>query len=396
MTKFLLNGLKGREPLLIDPAKASDHAALAEKFGFTDMLAQLFGAAPEPYVLENGTGVIPIVGVIGKGLSPLERMMGSSDVDSVSEAIDKMAVNPAVERIAFHVSSPGGTVTGVEELANKIRGLKVPTMAYTDSEMASAAYWISSAADRVVASPSATVGSIGVYMAIPDFSKAAEMQGIKMVVIKSGKFKGDEFPAHAGRDVLVGRTGPELRSHVALDVAARLLDDPGHVGVVLDRQLLELEDIHLVLDGVDGMLEQRDATGAGSVLVVDDVHHRLRQDLAVRAVRAVDVKGNQFAVSAEDAAVMHTLGGRHVHRVADAVGLDELKFRVAVGVPHLGREGVAVPGHRPHEDTLHLGERKAVRDVDALGLLGEVRLVTISQRRVSRVGLGLDTVAHRI
>ena len=40
MTKFLLNGLKGREPLLIDPAKASDHAALAEKFGFTDMLAQ--------------------------------------------------------------------------------------------------------------------------------------------------------------------------------------------------------------------------------------------------------------------------------------------------------------------------------------------------------------------
>ena len=190
MTKFLLNGLKGREPLLIDPAKASDHAALAEKFGFTDMLAQLFGAAPEPYVLENGTGVIPIAGVIGKGLSPLEKMMGSADVDAVSEAIDKMVANPNVQRIAFHVSSPGGTVTGVEELANKVRGLKVPTMAYTDSEMASAAYWIASAADRVVASSSATVGSIGCYMAIPDFSKAAEMQGIKMVVIKSGKFKG--------------------------------------------------------------------------------------------------------------------------------------------------------------------------------------------------------------
>jgi len=56
--------------------------------------------------------------------------------------------------------------------------------------MASAAYWIASAADRVVASPSATVGSIGVYIAIPDYSAAAEMAGIKMVVIKSGKFKG--------------------------------------------------------------------------------------------------------------------------------------------------------------------------------------------------------------
>ena len=190
MTKFLLNGLKGREPLLIDPAKASDHAAIAEKFGFTDVLAQLFGAAPEPYVLENGTGVIPVAGVIGKGLSPLEKMMGSADIEVISEAIDQMTANPAVQRIAFHVSSPGGTVTGVEELANKIRGLKVPTMAYTDSEMASAAYWIASAADRVVAAPSATVGSIGVYMAIPDLSKAAEMQGVKMVVIKSGKYKG--------------------------------------------------------------------------------------------------------------------------------------------------------------------------------------------------------------
>lgn len=188
--RFLTNGLKGREPLLIDPTRASDHAALAEKFGFTDMLAQLFGAAPVPYILENGTGVIPLAGVIGKGLSPLEKMMGSCDMEDVCDAIDQMTANPSVQRVAFHIASPGGTVTGVEELANKVRGLKVPTMAYSDSEMCSAAYWIASAADRVVAAPSATVGSIGCYMAIPDFSKAAEMEGIKMVVIKSGKYKG--------------------------------------------------------------------------------------------------------------------------------------------------------------------------------------------------------------
>ena len=187
--RFLTNGLSGREPLLIDPAKAKDHAVLAEKFGFTDMLAQLFGVAPKPYVVD-GIGVIPVVGVIGKGLSPLEKMMGAADVDEISDAVDAFAANPEVEKIAFQVSSPGGTVTGVEELANKIRGLDKPTMAYTDSEMASAAYWIGSAADRVLASPSSTVGSIGVYLAIPDFSKAAEMAGIKMVVLKSGKFKG--------------------------------------------------------------------------------------------------------------------------------------------------------------------------------------------------------------
>ena len=187
--RFLTNGLSGREPLLIDPTKAKDHAVLAEKFGFTDMLAQLFGQAPAPYVVD-GVGIVPIVGVIGKGLSPLEKMMGAVDVNDVSAAIDAFAANPEVEKVALQISSPGGTVTGVEELANKVRNLSKPTLAYTDSEMASAAYWIASAADRVVASPSSTVGSVGVYIAIPDYSEAAKMQGIKMVVIKSGKFKG--------------------------------------------------------------------------------------------------------------------------------------------------------------------------------------------------------------
>jgi signal peptide peptidase SppA len=187
--RFLTNGLSGREPLLIDPTKAKDHAVLAEKFGFTDMLAQLFGVAPKPYVVD-GIGIIPVVGVIGKGLSPLEKMMGAVDINDLSDQVDAMAVDPAVEKIAFQVSSPGGTVTGVEELANKIRNLGKPTMAYTDSEMASAAYWISSASDKVTASPSSSVGSVGVYMAIPDYSEAAKMAGIKMVVIKSGKYKG--------------------------------------------------------------------------------------------------------------------------------------------------------------------------------------------------------------
>ena len=160
--RFLTNGLSGREPLLIDPTKAKDHAVLADKFGFTDMLAQLFGQAPAPYVVD-GVGIVPIVGVIGKGLSPLEKMMGAVDVNDVSAAIDAFASNPEVEKVALQISSPGGTVTGVEELANKVRNLEKPTLAYTDSEMASAAYWIGSAADRVVASPSSTVGSIGVY-----------------------------------------------------------------------------------------------------------------------------------------------------------------------------------------------------------------------------------------
>ncbi|MEI6248586.1 MAG: S49 family peptidase [Verrucomicrobiota bacterium] len=192
--RFLLNGLNGREALLIDPAKANDHRVLAEKFGFTDMLAQLFGETPKCYVAEDGTGVIPIAGVIGKSLSPLEKMTGAVDVSDIADTIDEYAMNPQVTRIAFQVSSPGGTVTGVEELANKVRNIAKPTMSYTDTEMASAAYWVAAAADKVVASPSSTVGSVGVYMVVADYSEAAKAEGIKMIVIKAGQHKAIGVP----------------------------------------------------------------------------------------------------------------------------------------------------------------------------------------------------------
>lgn len=192
--RFLLNGLSGREALLIDPAKANDHRILADKFGFTDMLAQLFGEVPKAYIAEDGTGVIPIAGVIGKGLSPLEKMTGAVDVSDIAETIDDYAMNPQVTRIAFQVSSPGGTVTGVEELANKVRNIAKPTMAYSDTEVASAAYWIAAAADKLTVSPSSTVGSIGVYMVVADYSEAAKAEGIKMIVIKAGQHKAIGVP----------------------------------------------------------------------------------------------------------------------------------------------------------------------------------------------------------
>ena len=188
--KFLINGLQGREALLIEPSKAKAHAELSEKFGFTDMLSQLFGQAPAAYVTEDGTGVVPIVGVIGKGLTPMEKMMGSVDLNDIAATLDAMKSDPMVKRVALQISSPGGTVTGVEETANQVRNMGKPTMAYTDSEMASAAYWIGSAADRVVAAPSSTVGSVGVYMNLVDLSKAYEMAGAKTVMIKSGIYKG--------------------------------------------------------------------------------------------------------------------------------------------------------------------------------------------------------------
>lgn len=192
--RFLTNALKGREPLLIDPSRAADHAATAANAGMLEeTLTLVFGKKPEPYKAGR-VGVIPLRGVIGKGLSRLESLTGAADVDELSDSLDDMEEDDEVEVIIIDISSPGGTVTGVEEVAAKLARSKKRTIAFTDTEAASAAYWIGSAADRFVATPSATVGSIGVYMAIPDYSKAFEMQGVKMDVIKSGTLKGAGIP----------------------------------------------------------------------------------------------------------------------------------------------------------------------------------------------------------
>lgn len=182
--RFLTNGLKGREPLAIDPHRAADAKAVADKYALTDIISKLLGDRPQAYVTNDGKGVIPIDGVIGKGVSPLESMLGAADVDAISAAIDAFEADPSVKKIAFRVNSPGGTVTGVPELANKIRRISKPTMAYAE-EANSAALWLASAADRFVALPSGSVGSVGVYMVIPDFSQAYADAGVRMVVIKS-------------------------------------------------------------------------------------------------------------------------------------------------------------------------------------------------------------------
>lgn len=188
----LIKAINGHRPFLVDYQIAKEHLELKSKQGFTDLLSQIFGEAPKPYQTQGGTYVIPVMGMIGKGLSPLEAI-GSADVEKIDDQIDEaLAANP--KRILFHINSDGGTVDGVEELAEKIRSLPVETIAYSSGSMNSAALWIGASASRVVVSPSASVGSVGVYVTVLDQSAQAKAAGLEVKVIKSGALKGMGIP----------------------------------------------------------------------------------------------------------------------------------------------------------------------------------------------------------
>lgn len=142
----------------------------------------------QPYV-QDGTGIIPVRGVIGKCLSPLEAMLGCADIDRIAEKLDAWAKDDTVFEVVLKMDSGGGSTTGLEELAKKIRLYEKPTIAFTDSDCGSAAYWMASQCKRFVCTPSASVGACGVYITMTDERKKFEKEGKEVVVIKSGKYK---------------------------------------------------------------------------------------------------------------------------------------------------------------------------------------------------------------
>lgn len=141
--------------------------------------------------------VLPLFGVIAQRMNLMMEFSGGTSSELFGRDFDAMLNDPDVGAIVIDVDSPGGSVAGTPELAKKIfeaRGKK-PIIAVADSLMASAAYWIASAADQIVATPSAEgVGSIGVIAVHEEISKAAEMAGVKFTIFRAPEFKGEGNP----------------------------------------------------------------------------------------------------------------------------------------------------------------------------------------------------------
>lgn len=153
---------------------------------------------PPPYTIAApGVALVEARGIIGKHLSGMALACGGCDVERVQAALEAAAADPGVRSILLHLDTPGGTVPGVPELASRIRAITtegVAVYAFVDDLCASAGYWLASACAGIFATPTATLGSIGVYMAAVDESAAWAEEGWKLVLIKAGTFKAAGHP----------------------------------------------------------------------------------------------------------------------------------------------------------------------------------------------------------
>jgi signal peptide peptidase SppA len=145
--------------------------------------------ANKTYRVENGIARFDFVGMMTKYGSSLSS---SPSMIRARRDIAAAANDPEVSSILLVFDSPGGTSAGTRELADAVSlaATKKRVVAYADDLMASAAYFVASGATEIVASVSATVGSIGTYMVMQDFSGLYAKEGVKVHVIRAGDFKG--------------------------------------------------------------------------------------------------------------------------------------------------------------------------------------------------------------
>jgi signal peptide peptidase SppA len=167
-----------------------------EKLGAEEIQARVHGATRPLERRVNSVAVLPLFGTIFPRANMMTEMSGATSAERFGATFDELVNDPEVGAIVLDVNSPGGQSGGIEELSKQIfdaRGKK-PIVAVANHLMASAAYWIGTSADEVVVTPSSDVGSIGVFQVHQDMSVALEQAGIKVSLIKAGKYKAEANP----------------------------------------------------------------------------------------------------------------------------------------------------------------------------------------------------------
>jgi len=144
-------------------------------------------------VLTGGIAMIQLSGTLMKYGSSL---MEAASTVRARRQVRNALVDDSIAGIALVIDSPGGTVSGIPDLADDVAraSKEKPVYAYIEDRGASAAYYVASQANKVFANANALIGSIGVFLVVEDSSAFAESEGIKVHVLRTGEFKGAGTP----------------------------------------------------------------------------------------------------------------------------------------------------------------------------------------------------------
>lgn len=136
--------------------------------------------------------VMNLTGTISQKANLVTRYSGGTSTEQFASLFQETMADPAVKAMVINIDSPGGSVFGVQELSDLIfgaRGQGKRMTAVANPMAFSAAYWIGTAADRLVVTPSGEVGSVGVLAVHVDESARNAKAGYAVTIVRSSENK---------------------------------------------------------------------------------------------------------------------------------------------------------------------------------------------------------------
>ena len=177
-----------------------------------------------------------------------------------------LAENDDVYAVIVHINSPGGTITGSEDIYEDLRALAEakPVIAVMDEVAASGGYITALGADHILARQTTITGSIGVIFQWVEVSELAKKIGLKPHTLRSGDLKAqpDMFSPPSEKTLRVER---ELVKEgfdwfVDLVAARRNLNRADLLKIAGDGRVFSGTKAvgHRLIDGIGGLPEARD------------------------------------------------------------------------------------------------------------------------------------------
>ena len=349
--------LAASRPWVIQQESLETILAIADRYGNPEAVQAKLGRPLDntrTVTMRDGVAVIPITGPIFRYANLFTEISGATSTSVLATDIQTALDNPYVRGIVLDIDSPGGEATGINELANLIRaGRSVkPIKAYAGGLMASAAFWLGSAADEVIVDETAMLGSIGVVMSYLDTTERDAKAGVRRVEIVSSASPDKRLdPAtEDGRNKVqsvVDGLAELFVSAVASNrntTTEKVLSDFGRGGVLIGRAAVEagmadrigsLETVIAELAGSASTPKRNTSMSSKSGQVTVSTTEDLRKALAA------GYTADQITIESADASSIAT---------ARAAGVDE--------------------GRAAATNTAVAAERTRIADIQALGRAG--------------------------
>ncbi len=165
----------------------------------------LLGETPAPQpsgqgweMTEGGIGHLPVLGPLVQRGDWLTGLFGIASYDEIAAAAEAAFTDPGTRAVLMEIDSPGGEVSGLFDLVDRLTTLKAetgkPLWAIAREQALSAAYLVGAVADRLFVTQTGEVGSVGVIAVHVDQSAHDQAEGRQYTLIHTGAKKVDGNP----------------------------------------------------------------------------------------------------------------------------------------------------------------------------------------------------------